>query len=46
VRDFDLARPLMLDGSRFVQKNLGLFTEIRAQGGTVARVANVIEARG
>jgi Xaa-Pro aminopeptidase len=38
--------PLMLDGSRFVQKDLGLFTEIRAQGGTVARVANVIEARG
>ncbi len=38
--------PLMLDGSRFVPKDLGLFTEIRAQGGTVARVANVVEARG
>lgn len=38
--------PLMLDGSRFVPKDLGLFTEIRAQGGTVALVANVIEAVG
>jgi hypothetical protein len=38
--------PLMLDGSRFVPKDLGLFSEIRAQGGTVASVANVIEAPG
>ena len=38
--------PLMLDGSRFVPKDLGLFSEIRARGGTVAMVANVIEAPG
>jgi hypothetical protein len=36
--------PLMLDGFRFVPKALGLFSEIRAYGGTIARVANVIEA--
>ena len=35
--------PLMLDGSRFVPKNLGLFSDLRSQGGTVAAVANVIE---
>ena len=38
--------PLMLDGSRFVPKDLRLFSEIRAQGGTVASVLNVIEAPG
>jgi hypothetical protein len=35
--------PLMLDGSRFMLKNLELFSELRAPGGTVAAVANVIE---
>ena len=38
--------PLVLDGSRFVPQDLGLFSEIRARGGTVAMVANVIEAVG
>ena len=38
--------PLMLDGSRFIPEDLGLFTEIRSQGGTVASVANVIEVAG
>jgi hypothetical protein len=38
--------PLMQDGSPFVSKDLGLFSEIRAQEGTVATVANVIEAPG
>jgi Xaa-Pro aminopeptidase len=35
--------PLMLDGSRFVPKNLGFFSEFRASGGTVASVSNVVE---
>lgn len=36
--------PLILDGSRFVPKNLGLFSEFRAQGRTtVAAVANVVK---
>jgi hypothetical protein len=38
--------PLILDGSRFVPKDLGLFSEIRSEGGTAAMVANVIEATG
>jgi len=38
--------PHMLDGSRFVPKNLGLFTEIRARGGTAAMVANIVTATG
>ncbi len=38
--------PRMLDGSRFVSQDLGLFSEVHAQGGTVARVANIVEARG
>jgi Xaa-Pro aminopeptidase len=38
--------PLMLDGSRFVPKDLGMFSEVRAQGGTVAMVPNVIVAAG
>jgi hypothetical protein len=37
--------PLMLDGSRFVPEDLGLFSDIRASGGTIAKVANIIEAR-
>jgi hypothetical protein len=37
--------PRMLDGSRFLPKDLGLFSEIRAQGGTEAKVANIIEVR-
>ena len=35
--------PLMMDGSRFMPKSLGLFSELRAPGGTTAAVANVIE---
>lgn len=35
--------PRMLDGSSFLPKNLGLFSEIRAEGGTEAKVANVVE---
>jgi hypothetical protein len=35
--------PLMLDGSRFVPKDLGLFSEVRAERGTVASVANIVE---
>jgi hypothetical protein len=35
--------PLMLDGSRFLPKNLGLFSEFRSNGGAVAAVANVVE---
>lgn len=38
--------PRMLDGSRFVPPELGLFSEVRVQGGTVARVANIVEAPG
>ena len=38
--------PLMLDGSRFVPKDLGLFSEIRTHGGTIATVANVIKVTG
>lgn len=37
--------PRMLDGSRFLPKDLGLFSEVRAQGGTEAKVANIIEVR-
>ena len=37
--------PLMLDGSRFVPKDLGLFSEVRAEQGTVASVANVVETK-
>jgi len=35
--------PVILDGSRFVPKNLELFSEIHAKAGTVAAVANVVE---
>ena len=38
--------PLMLDGSRFLPKNLDLFSEVRAGGGTVSKVANIVEAAG
>jgi Xaa-Pro aminopeptidase len=38
--------PHVLDGSRFVPKDLGLFSEFRTQGGTVAMVANPIEVPG
>jgi Xaa-Pro aminopeptidase len=38
--------PRMLDGSRFVPPELGLFSEVRVRGGTVARVANIVEAQG
>jgi hypothetical protein len=38
--------PLMLDGSRFVPRDLALFSEIRAEGGTEAKVANVLEVPG
>ncbi len=35
--------PLVLDGSRFVPRNLGFFSEFRASGGTVASVSNDVE---
>ncbi len=35
--------PRILDGSRFVPKHLGLFSEFQARTGAVASVANVIE---
>lgn len=35
--------PRMLDGSGFLPKDLGLFSEIRAEGGTEAKVANIVE---
>jgi len=38
--------PHMLDGSLFVPEELGLFSEVIAEGGTWARVANIIEAPG
>jgi hypothetical protein len=38
--------PLMLDGSRFVPNDLALFSEFRAEGATVAKVANVIVVPG
>jgi len=35
--------PLVLDGSRFIPKRLGLFSELRSRGGTVGAVSNVVE---
>jgi hypothetical protein len=37
--------PRLLDGSRFLPKDLGLFTPFRASGGTTGQVANVVERR-
>ena len=38
--------PRMLDGSLFVPPELELFSEIRVEGGTTTRVANIITAGG
>lgn len=38
--------PRMLDGSAFVPPELGLFCDVRVEGGTTARVANIIETAG
>jgi hypothetical protein len=38
--------PRMLDGSRFLPKDRGLFTALRASGGAAAQVANVVVAPG
>jgi hypothetical protein len=38
--------PQLLDGSRFIPKDLGLFASLRASGGATAEVANVVEAPG
>lgn len=37
--------PRILDGSRFVPKDLGLFTPLHASGGTAGQVANVVQRR-
>jgi hypothetical protein len=38
--------PRLLDGSRFLPKELGLFSAFRSSGGTEAEIANVVEAPG
>jgi hypothetical protein len=38
--------PRLLDGSRFLPKDMGLFTTLHASGGTTGPVANVVESRG